>query len=519
MSEFVRRAQEAPDEIALVLTRTGVRNSNTAEQATFRQLHARAERFAGGLRAAGLEPGDRLILASPLSVDFYALSLALVGSGMTLVLIDGRMDRRRLLSALRSAGAQAVISLPTTLRRWPFVPPLWRMRRYATGSAPPGVRAVAELESDKLGALLDWPDEVLAAISFTSGSSGRAKGVRRTYGILGAQHESLSQHLPFRVGDVDMPAFPAVVLHNLLCGVTTVLPPVDLREPGSADPAAVAAAVREHGVTTLSGAPAYIGKLVDHLLDRDECLPTVRRVVVGGAPVSRDLCARVLGAFPGVDGRIVYGSTEAEPIAHVSMANVLDADGDGYLVGASVPELEVELVELPERLDTELRPGALAERAVPVGEVVVKGPSVSRDYVGDPDAVALNKVREADGSVWHRTGDIARRDGDGRLWLVGRRGLEVRHRGGSLQPLAVEAGLIEIDGVRAAALVAHAGQPEGELAVALDKPSRLHDIQAHLNASGLGDLPVRVLSELPTDLRHNSKVDRAALVSLLESGP
>ena len=516
VSEFLRRADERPAAAALVFTRTGVRNSNTADSVTFRELGERAERFAAGLRATGLGPGDRLILATPLSVDFYALSLAVVGSGLTLVLIDGRMDRRRLLAALRAARARAIVSTTAALRRWPLVSALWRLRRFASDGTGPGVRALSELESTGRLSLGDRPLEDVAAISFTSGTSGRAKGVKRSYAIFQAQHESLSRHLPFRPGDVDMPAFPAVVLHNLCCGVTTVLPPVDLREPGAADPAAVAAAAREHDVTTLSGAPAYIGRLVEHLLASGERLPRVRRVVVGGAPVTRRLSARVAEAFPEADGRVVYGSTEAEPIAHVSMSELRESEGEGFLVGSRVPELEVALVDLPERLDKPVGADELSARAAAVGEVIARGAGVSRDYAGDPDAVALNKVREPDGGVWHRTGDIGRLDDQGRLWLLGRRGETVTHRGRVLHPLAVEAGVLDVPGVQAAGLVAHAGEPEGELAVAVDKQSRLDEIQSRLDADGLGTLPIRLLEALPSDARHNSKVDRIALAKLLE---
>jgi acyl-CoA synthetase (AMP-forming)/AMP-acid ligase II len=509
LAAFMRCAEAAPDELAMAVPGTPDPTKHT-----FGQLRERAERFAGGLRRSGLRPGDRVILASPPSADFYALALALAGSGMTVVLIDGSMDRRRLMSALRSARARAVVSVGAALRRWPLLPPLLRMRRYAVDRPSWGVRSLEELAGEP-AALADPGDDDPLIISFTSGSSGRAKGVVRTHGELRAQHEALGRHFPLAPGDVDMPAFPAMVLHNLCSGVVTVIPPVDLRRPGAADPVALVEAVRRHGVTTLSGAPAYLGRLADHLEATGDRLPGVRRILAGGAPVPRRLCSRLVELFPEAETTVVYGATEAEPIAHVAMREVVATDGDGHLVGPPVPEVEAQLVGLPERLERELRPGQLSAQAVPLGEVLVTGDGVSRQYVGDPASNAARKVQEAGGRVWHRTGDVARIDADGRLWLLGRTGDLVRHRDRALHPLALEAAVSELPGVRAAGLVAHPGAPDGELAVVADGPSALTGVRSHLQGSGLDELPVRLVESIPTDARHNSKVDRAALARQL----
>jgi acyl-CoA synthetase (AMP-forming)/AMP-acid ligase II len=236
----------------------------------------------------------------------------------------------------------------------------------------------------------------------------------------------------------------------------------------------------------------------------------VRRITVGGGPAPAALCRKVVGAFPGADALVVYGSTEAEPIAHTHMDDVIAHPGAGLLVGSPVQEAEVALVHLPEKLDRAVDAGWTKARAADVGEVVVRGCGVSRTYVGDPEAVARNKVRESDGQVWHRTGDVARRDADGRLWLLGRTGELVLHGDRELHPLAVESDLADVPGVRRAALVAHRGAPDGEIAVVAEMDA-VAQVRAHLDAAGLVALPLRVVDTIPTDARHNSKVDRAAL--------
>ncbi len=512
LAGFLENAERHPDRRALVVPDPG----GQADEVSFAELRERAERYAGGLRASGFETGDSVLLACPLTVDFYALALALLGSGMVIVLVDGSMDRRRLLTALRLARAKGIVSTGAALRRWPLVPPLMGMRRYAIDRPPVGVRALDELRGSPgadLGA--EHAADAPAILSFTSGSTGRAKGVVRTNGILLAQHRALATHHPYQPGDVDMPPFPAVTLHNLICGVTTVIPPGDLRNPGSIDPAPVADAIRRYGVTTLSGAPAYMGRLVAHVRGEGADVANIRHVAVGGAPVPRSFCAAVVEAFPRADAYVAYGATEAEPIAHIDMREVLRSSGEGLLVGAPVPELELELLRLPARVESELEPDELTAHAAGVGEIVVSGAAVSREYVGDPVANATNKVRTTDGAVWHRTGDIARIDSDGRIRLLGRRGQLVTHRGRELYPLPLEETLGELPGVGGAALVAHREAPDGEVAVVADQLTGIARVRWHLATNGLGELPVRRVESIPMDRRHNSKVDRPLLTQLL----
>jgi olefin beta-lactone synthetase len=511
---FNDQARRTPDRLALTITRHG--DATGVETATFGDLRDRAERYAAGLRDADFREGHRILLAADLSVDFYALAMAIVGSRMTVVFIDGSMERRRLLGALRSAGARGVVGGADSLRRWWRVPPLFRMRRYTPDAAPRGVRALARLVGPAGQAtLVPSPPDTPAFVSFTSGSTGRAKGAVRTHGVLLGQHRALARHLPAADGDVDMPCFPAMVLHNLCLGVPTVLPPIDLRRPDRIDPAAVVDTARRTGVTTLSGAPAYIELVVEHLHATGEGLSRVRRVMVGGAPVPRALCVRVMEAFPGADTRVLYGSTEAEPIAHVTMAEVVAANGDGLLVGAPVPEVDLVIADLPDSIDGERDRAHLMAANTRVGEIVVRGAGVSRTYVGDPIAEAAYKVREPGGAVWHRTGDIARLDSQGRLWLMGRRNDAVRRSGRTIHPLPLEVAVGELPGVRRAALVAHAGAPDGELVVIPRGVGTLARVVACLEDHGLEGLPVRVVKDIPMDRRHASKIDRSELASRL----
>ena len=514
---MVSQCTDRDQQLALVIP-PSVGDFTSASSITYGQLRRRIAQLQRGLARLGLVPGDRVVMLSPLGPDFFALALALLASGQVLVFLDGRLDRKRALAVLRAARPRAIVSVRQVLRLWPLLPVLWGTKRIITDAATSGTA----LGTTPLEALMiegpDMPEVALqppdrsALLSFTSGTTGRPKGADRTHGILLAQHNALAGHAPDRAGEIDMPCFPAVVLHNLSVGLTTVLPPIDLRQPGAADPARVLAAIRHFGVNSMSGAPAFMARLASHLDPSPH--EGMRRVLIGGAPVSRALGRGLLRAFPGACAEAVYGSTEAEPMTSVTLEELVATPGHGYLVGRRAPVADLRLVELPE-IAPPLGVSGLDPFTVPTGqdgEVLVRGPHVNQTYVGDDEAVRRFKVRDPDGSLWHRTVDVARLDPEGRYWLTGRVPDRVTHRGRVLQPFIVEAQLSEQLPDRVA-LVAHAGAPEGELVV--EGARSVADVRHALDALGLPDLPVRTVASIPVDARHNSKIDRPALRALL----
>jgi acyl-CoA synthetase (AMP-forming)/AMP-acid ligase II len=490
VAELARRAVSwYPDRAAFILPGYGSERS-----VSFAELGALVDRFAAGLDALGLPGQSRLLLLAPPTTEIYALALAVLRTGHTLVTIDGRQETGRIRQALREAAPDIVVGTPRGMRWWPFVPALRHARRFTAGSRVFGTRGLGDLlEAGASSASRDPVDlapESAAVIAFSSGNTGLPKRVVRTHAVLSAQHRALLSAFPLPDSDVNLPGFPLAVLHNLCRGITTVLPPVDLRLMAAADVATVLQTIRDHRVTSISGAPAFIARLAAHLLSRGESLREVRRIVVGGGPVSRRLAGDVRIAFPAAVVRVVYGATEAEPIATAPVGEILVADGavEGYLAGWPVAGVEI-------RVDGEDE----------CGELLVRGAHVVPS--------------ELDGG-WHRTGDIARVDERGCLWLLGRVGAEIQHDGRTVHPFVVEARVACQPGVAAVALVAHNAAPEGELFVQVEADADPHIVaqSARYSLSGLGlaGIPVRVVDVVPMDARHHSKVDRAALVHGLE---
>jgi acyl-CoA synthetase (AMP-forming)/AMP-acid ligase II len=365
-------------------------------------------------------------------------------------------------------------------------------------------------------------------ITFTTGSTGTPKGANRTHRFLNAQGAALARHLTRRPGDVDMPALPIFVLNNLVAGVPSVLPLVNFLRIAEVDPPTIVEQVRACGVTTIGGSPSYLRPIAAWCVARGETLDSIRGVVAGGAPVPPELLALLERCCPNARGAIevLYGSTEAEPVASIDSREVLGetvartARGEGTCVGRPVDDVEVKLVRpRPGPLALDARGWAGLEVAPgEVGEVLLTGDHVQRDYYRNPAAVRENKLTGPDGRVWHRMGDLAWKDDRGRLWLVGRVHEAIPRPGGrTLYPVQVEGRALSVEGVARAGLALVRDQAVLALVRSPAAPADLvARVAAALAEVGLSVDRVLVVDSIPLDPRHNAKVERAALRAQLE---
>ena len=226
-----------------------------------------------------------------------------------------------------------------------------------------------------------------------------------------------------------------------------------------------------------------------------------------------------MAAFPRAEGHVLYGGTEAEPIAHCSMAELVEADdagscgaGAGLLVGAPVPDIDVRIIGLasaPISIDIDeitVGPGEW-------GEIAVRGDHVLSCWFQNREADDTAFIR-TDGDQWLRTGDVGRFDASGRVWLGGRTADVIEYRGRTIHPYEVEPVLDRLPGVRRSAML---WTPAGGAEVFVDVDDGAvaagEAVAAALAAMGLAGVGVRWPVHIPVDGRHNSKVDRPTLRS------
>ena len=515
---LAERAALHPERTAIVEYAGG-----RARRTTFGELARRVGALGAGMREAGIGAGDRVLLFVPMSTDLYVALLATLHAGGVAVFLDAWAGRERLDAAVAAARPKAFVGSPRAHllrllspavrsipvkwiagRRWP------RLARHELRGAPAEAAPVR-------------PDDP-ALVTFTTGSTGKPKGAARSHAFLWAQHRALAAHLGLTERDVDMPTLPVFVLNNLAGGTTSVIPDFDPRRPAEIDPPAILAQLGAEGVTTSSGSPAFYERLAGWCAGRGEKLP-LRALWTGGAPVYPPL-ARLLADATEGEAHVVYGSTEAEPVAGIearAMLAAMERGGEGICVGRPVPEIELRILR-PHDGPVELGPRGWDEwDAAPdeTGEVAVTGAHVLPGYLDDPAADRENKVRDG-GLVWHRTGDAARLDGDGRLWLMGRVGQRVVRAGETWWSTPAEVRALATPGVRHAAYL---GLPDAALGTRAilcveTEGGRLDEAEREAILARLAPIPVdelRALPRIPRDPRHASKTDTSALRRLLRS--
>ena len=369
-------------------------------------------------------------------------------------------------------------------------------------------------------------EEDLALIAFTSGSTGTPKGVLFHHGMLFGQVRALVDQYAITPGEIDLSTLPFLSMLSLALGMTVVLPDMDFAHPARVEPALIAAAIVDHGVTNAFGSPDLWERIVPYCRQRGLRFSSLRRVLVAGAPASVRLVRELKELVPAGDVYTPYGATEGLPLTSIASDELIHEAGahtragGGICVGRAVPGVSVRIIQVT---DTPL-PRWSAELEVPVGtvgEVIVKGAVVSRGYLAPQDANAAAKIQDED-CIWHRTGDLGYLDSSERLWLCARKSQRVETAGGPLFPDQIEALFNEHRAVRRTALVGIGPRPRqrpvliGELAGRSRRSDSEHVRQellaiahAHPRASSIET--VLFHRRFPTDTRHNAKIRREEL--------
>ncbi len=540
-----RHVQRFPDRVALrwVAPEDLARWDGRAESAmphrgiTYADFLHGVRHAARGLQDLGIARGDRVVIFLPMGVGMYTALFAVQRIGAIAVFLDSWARRHHLGASAACVGPKAMISHRAAFDLIRDVPEFASMPlRILAGPGADAsccARLEALLETPATVPLAPVEPESTALITFTTGSSGVPKGANRTHRFLAAQHEALSSVAPYEPTDSDMPAFPIFSLNNLASGVATVLPAIDLAAPSERDPAALASQILGERITCATLSPAMLVGLARFCDASGTRLESLRRVITGGAPISRDHVRDFKRIAPGAELFILYGSTEVEPMAHIEADEMLrrpvDPDPeiveDGVNVGHVSADLRHRFIRIVDG-PVDLRRTAWKDIEVPrgeVGEFVVAGDHVCRDYYNNRDAFRASKIEEADGTVWHRTGDLARLDEDGYLWVVGRVHNAFQRAGSTCFPVRAEGILERFPFVRRGAFLGLPDPRLGERAAVVveldpdapEAPVALREIRRVFEKNRIPIDSFYVVDRIPLDPRHHSKVEYALLRTMI----
>lgn len=495
----------------------------------YAELWRRIERESAALSTAGVSRGDKVCVFVRPSIEWVALIYALFRIGAQPVLIDPAMGRQGVLRCVESIAPRGFIGVPLACALKLAFPRAFRSVAIAIvfGSFPLGGRTIRSLRRSA-GATPPMAPTLAserAAILFTSGSTGPAKGVPYTHGMFRAQVAALRELYGMQAGDVDVACFAPFALFGPALGLSTVLPELDFSHPARANPALVVRALAEHKAVQCFGSPAIWRRVAPWCREHRIALPHLRRLMIAGAPVHPPLieqCLAFLG--PDADVHTPYGATEALPVSSMNGRAVLAQHrartecGWGNCVGTPSSTVSTRVLRITDDPIEQFSESLCVVRGEP-GELIVSGPQVTHEYEREPAQTAASKVRDGD-RIWHRMGDIVREDEAGRLWFQGRKSHRLESRSGTLYPVAIENIFNTHPGVRRSALVGVGarGDQTPHLVVELHAPAQASDalareILAHGQRNPAAACVESVLfhPSFPVDVRHNAKIDRPAL--------
>jgi acyl-CoA synthetase (AMP-forming)/AMP-acid ligase II len=528
VAQFLSNQAAAQPEAPAVRAPIGHRSDGTIRYAerSFAQLEAEASATAHYFTAAGIERGSRVLLMVRPGLDLIRIVFALFKMGAVPIVIDPGMGLRKFLRCVRHSRPEALIGLPPAIWIARFFRPSFRGVSVKIAVGRGFARKIGRFPAHGGFPVGDSEEDELAAILFTSGSTGPAKGVCYAHGMFLAQIEAIRRQYGIQPGEVDLPMLPVFALFNPALGMCTVVPEMNPSRPATVDPEQIVRAIQQNAVTNSFGSPALWTKIARHCERESVTLPSVRRILMAGAPVPPALMAQMRTILPNGEIHTPYGATEALPVSSISATEVLEEtairtqNGDGTCVGRPLPGVSVRIIEPIEGGIVSIRDAVTLETGA-IGEIIVKGPSVTAGYDRLPEADAGSKIFENAGH-WHRMGDMGWLDESGRLWFCGRKVERVLTLVGTMYTDCCEAIFNAHPDVYRSALVDLGGglpgivvEPEKGAFPGTER-ARAAFVQS-LQTIARGHALTEIIEDFffeenfPVDVRHNAKIHRLSL--------
>lgn len=520
---------------------------------SFTELDAEVTLWSDRLLRAGIGRGDRTLVMVRQGLPLIASVFAIFRIGAVPVVIDPGMGLKSFLACVAGSRPRALVGVPLAL----LISRVFRLSfrsvttRVAASSSltsrlPPGSQRSAPNAH-----LVTSAAEDLAAVLFTSGSTGAPKGVCYEHGMFDAQVRLVRDTYGIEPGEIDLPLLPIFALFNPALGMTTIVPEMDPRRPAALDPTKIVQAIRQEKITNSFGSPVLWRKIGEHCRAQNVSMPSLRRVLCAGAAVPAALWESSRVFLPAGRLHSPYGATEALPVATISSDEIETGSVRGACVGRPVREMEVRIIAI-----TDAPIATLADvRELPageVGEIIVRGPVVTKVYDELPDATHLAKIQmtsakyqvtsnKDQGSaltvdpatchlslvtsgaapVWHRMGDCGYFDAGGRLWFCGRKAERVETAIGILHTEPCEQVFRQHPRPTRCALIGFGERGRQRPAMVVE--TRVRDSnEARLLARELRELGLKhahtseikvfyFREKFPVDVRHNAKIHRLVL--------
>lgn len=400
---------------------------------TFFQLCRTIDCYAFGFLENGISKGTKTIVLIKPGIDLFAATYALLRIGAIPIMIDPGMGNKNMSVALSKVRAEAFVGVPKALRLKYLFPryftsiKIWISTKNSFWRQGISLEYFSRIKKSEYTPCKVEPNET-AAIFFTSGSTGPAKGVIYKSAEIDAQIQILKNHFRYLPVEVDLCTFPLIGLLIMCLGISVVLADMDMTHPVKLVPEKLINNIEQFECSHLFCSPMVLQKLAKYGNENHIQLSSLKRVMIAGAPVS--LCVlREFGKLLSESAEIhtPYGATEALPVSDIEYRELLELDENcenhfqGICVGYPLDSIDIQIINITDEpigfwTDAQIIEGA------EVGEIVVLGPNVTQEYMSNDEANQKSKIFDANsGKYWHRTGDLGRQDEKGRIWFYGRK--------------------------------------------------------------------------------------------------
>jgi len=500
-------------------------------QITFKQLEKESDYIAFGLENAGIKRGTKTILMVTPGLEFFILIFALFKIGAVPVVVDPGMGIKRMLLCLAKTRPKAFIGIEKahilrklkpdffkTIKIWVTVGKKWFWGGYTLDEL--------RHKKNKRFICANTKANETAAILFTTGSTGTAKGVIYTHGTFNAQIIQIKKHFNIKPDEIDLPTFPLFALFDPALGMTAIIPDMDPTKPVKANPKKIIEAIENHGVTNMFVSPALLNRLGKYGKKNNIKLPSLKRVVSAGAPVSssniKQFSSMLLNK---AQVHTPYGATEAVPVISIASREILketrvcSEQGCGICIGYPICETLVKIIKITDEPIKKWSQDFVLNKNE-IGEITVQDSVVSKGYFENPRADMLSKIKDKDNKIWHRMGDLGWKDVKGRIWFCGRKNHRVITEKETLFTIPCESIFNTHKKVFRSALVG-IGFPNMQTPVICLEPSLkiknkrkfIHEMQELACSNNLTKNINHFLihKSFPVDIRHNSKIFREKL--------
>lgn len=425
-----------PSKKAVIFSNSGLIRKNKIfyTHLTFQDLQNKTNQFANGLKDIGIEKGTKVLLMVKPGLDFIALVFAIFKTGAVPILIDPGMGLKKLFKCIEEVKPDIFIGIPLAhyLRQVYYRAAFKSVKKHISTSQTylPGIISMAQLRAEKNSEFttVETSPEDVAAILFTTGSTGPAKGVVYTHGIFLTQIEIIKREYNITENDIDLPTFPLFALFSVAIGATVVIPDMNPTQPAKVNPKKIISAIKDNAVTSSFGSPALWKTVSEFCSQHNIKFLTLTKILMAGAPVPAKLHHLLLHKIltKNAETYTPYGATESLPIATFTGSQVLSSTaektgmGEGVCVGYPVKECEIKIIKITDDI-IEMWDDSLVLSDGAIGEIAVKGPMVTKEYYKLPEKTRHAKITTVSKGFWHRMGDLGYFDDKGRLWFCGRK--------------------------------------------------------------------------------------------------